>query len=100
STSPPNRVLMEDCKIRGAVGLVAGVGHDDNWFECLMKDCYVFSSGLCVNDQTENVGFSLINNRFVTQAAEDVSAMNVLLASGNLYTSTTDTRNFPFISNT
>ena len=99
STSPPNRCRIIDCDIKGAVGVVAGVGSDDNWFECSIENSHIFSSGVCINDQTGNQGFRVIDNRLITQATESIGGMNVLLASGNLYTSTTDTRNFPFISN-
>lgn len=98
STSPPNRCRIVDCRIRGAVGVVIGVGSDDNWFECLMRDCYVFSSGLCVNDQTGNVGWALVNNRFVTQAANtanDMLSYNVALGAGNIATGATSTNTAP-----
>ena len=100
STSPPNRCRIIDCDIKGAIGVLAGVGSDDNWFECSIENSHIFSSGVCINDVTGNQGFRVIDNRLITQAAESIGGMNVLLASGNLYTSTTDTRNFPFISNT
>ena len=96
SSSPPNRCHIIDCDIKGAVGVVAGVGHDDNFFECSIENCNIFSSGVCVNDQTGGQALRLINNRMITQAAESLTGMNVLLASGNIYTSTTDTRTFPF----
>jgi hypothetical protein len=95
-----NRCRIIDCGIRGAVGVVMGVGSDDHFYDCSIEDCYIYSSGLCVNDVTGNQGWALINNRVVTQAANttnDMLVYNVALAAGNIATGATNTNTAPVL---
>jgi len=96
STDVINRFKIQDCKITGAIGVHLGVTGDDNFYECSIENCFIYSSGLPVDDDTELQNVMLINNRMITQGAEDLTGMNVLYAAGNIYTSSTDTRTFPF----
>lgn len=103
STEVPSNCHIRNCKIRGAVGVVIGVGSDDHFYNCSIEDCYIYSSGLCVNDESGNVGWALINNRVVTQAANsdnDMLVYNTHLAAGNVATGATDTNHAPDIVNT
>jgi len=96
STAVVNRFKIQDCKITGAKGVHLGVTGDDNFYECSIENCFIYSSGLPVDDDTELQNVMLINNRMITQGAEDLTGMNVLYAAGNIYTSSTDTRTYPF----
>jgi len=98
STAVPTNCHIRDCRIRGAIGVLIGVGSDDHWYNCSIEDCYIYSSGKCVNDVSGNVGWALINNRVVTQAANtdnDMLVYNTALAAGNIATGATNTNTAP-----
>ena len=96
STSPINRFKVIDCRIAGAVGVLIGATGDDNHYDCEVSNCRIYASGLPVNDNTGNNLVEITNCTLITQGAEDLTGMNILSCAGNIYTSTTDTRTFPF----
>ncbi len=96
STTPINRFKVIDCRIRGAVGVLIGATGDDNHWDCEVTGCRIYASGLPVNDNTANNLVEITNCTLITAAAEDLTGMNVLCCAGNIYTSSSDTRTFPF----
>jgi len=98
STALINRFKIQDCTIRGAVGVLIRDTGDDHHYDCTIERCNIYASGLPINDKTGMV--QVIDCNLISQGSEDVSGMSVLYAANNIYTSSTDTRNFPFITNT
>jgi len=96
STDPINRFKVINCRIRGAVGVLIGATGDDNHWDCEVRGCTIYASGLPVNDNTANNLVEITNCTLISAAAEDVTGMNVLCCANNVYTSSTDTRTFPF----
>ena len=96
STTPVNRFKVIDCRICGAVGVLIGATGDDNHWDCEVKGCDIYASGLPVNDNTANNAVQVKDCKLISQGSEDVSGMNVLYCANNIYTSSTDTRTFPF----